>query len=102
MKIKLAVSMLAALAQDSRLAIFRLLVRAGSQGVPAGTIAKRLKLAAPTCSFHLKEMLNAGLIIRERNGRSLVYAVNASAMTALLNYLLENCCAEDLASNADG
>ena len=101
MKSKKAITMLSALAQESRLAIFRMLVRFGSEGVPAGLIARRLKLPAPTCSFHLKEMLNAGLVHRERQGRSLLYTVDISATSALLGYLTKNCCVEETKDSLD-
>lgn len=94
MKIKSALTMLSALAHKTRLDMFRLLVRAGPDGLPAGTIGQRLKLAAPTCSFHLKEMRQAGLLTCERHGRFLIYGVNRDAMTALLGFLTDKCCAE--------
>lgn len=88
-----AVSRLAALAQDSRLAIFRLLVQRGPEGLPAGEIANRLKLPAATLSFHLKELSNAGLLKARQEGRFIYYAPDFKAMNALLAYLTENCCA---------
>lgn len=94
MKINNALAMLSALAHRTRLDMFRLLMRAGLNGLPAGEIGTRLKLAAPTCSFHLKEMRQAGLLTCERRGRSLIYGVNLAAMTALLGFLTEKCCAE--------
>lgn len=86
------ISALAALAQESRLDIFRLLVRAGAAGLPAGEIAGRLGLAGPTASFHLKELRQAGLLVQRRDGRSLIYAAAYPAMEGLLRYLTENCC----------
>jgi ArsR family transcriptional regulator len=92
MKTKIAVTALAALAQDTRLAIFRLLVEAGPAGVPAGGIAAQLGTAAPTLSFHLKELLHAGLVKAEPQGRFIVYRADFNAMNALVGYLTENCC----------
>ncbi len=87
-----AVAALAALAQDSRLDIFRLLVQAGAEGVPAGQIGERLALPAATLSFHLSQLRHAGLVTFRRAGKSLIYAAEYAAMNALLGYLTENCC----------
>ena len=87
-----ALSALAALAQESRLDIFRLLVQAGTEGLPAGQIGGRLGLPSATLAFHLKELKNAGLATFTRHGRSLIYAAAYPTMTALLVYLTENCC----------
>jgi ArsR family transcriptional regulator, arsenate/arsenite/antimonite-responsive transcriptional repressor len=87
-----AVTALAALAQETRLAIYRLLVEAGPAGVAAGTIASKLGVAAPTLSFHLKELAYAGLVRGESQGRFVVYRADYDAMNALLAYLTENCC----------
>jgi ArsR family transcriptional regulator len=87
-----AIAALAALAQDTRLDIFRLLVQAGTEGMPAGHIGERLGLPSATLAFHLKELKNAGLVTFERNGRSLIYTAVYPAMNALLGYLTENCC----------
>jgi DNA-binding transcriptional ArsR family regulator len=88
----IAVQALAALAQETRLAIFRLLVEAGPAGVSAGGIASQLQLAAPTLSFHLKELARASLIEAEPQGRFIVYRADFDAMNALVGYLTENCC----------
>ena len=88
------VPILSALAQETRLDVFRLLVRAGSKGLPAGEIARRLELAAPTLSFHLRAMLHAGLVSSERSGRSLLYAANFDGLNQVVAFLAENCCAE--------
>jgi ArsR family transcriptional regulator, arsenate/arsenite/antimonite-responsive transcriptional repressor len=90
---KAAVTALAALAQDSRLAVFRLLVVAGPPGMSAGAIAETLGLAPPTLSFHLKELSHAGLIEGRSHGRHVVYSANYDKMQALIDFLLENCCA---------
>ena len=86
------VNALAALAQEHRLAVFRLLVQAGSAGLPAGQIAERLGIAAPTLSFHLAHLKQAGLAQCRREGRSLIYAAHYEAMNALMGFLTENCC----------
>ena len=94
MESKEVVPILSALAQETRLDVFRLLVRAGPKGLPAGEIARRLELAAPTLSFHLRAMLHAGLVSSERSGRSLLYAANFEGLNQVVAFLAENCCAE--------
>ena len=89
-----AVTRLAALAQESRLSVFRLLVRRGPDGLPAGEIAARLKVPQATMSFHLKELSNAGLLKSRQEGRFIYYAPDFKAMQGLIAYLTENCCAE--------
>lgn len=86
------ISALAALAHETRLDVFRLLVRAGPVGVPAGEVAEALGIAPATLSFHLKELRNAGLVVAERQGRSIRYAPDFGSMSALVGYLGENCC----------
>ena len=86
------VAALAALAQHTRLALFRLLVEAGPAGLAAGAIAERLGVAAPTLSFHLKELTHARLIRSVQQGRYVVYSADFDAMNALVAYLTENCC----------
>src|SRR4051794_18885613 len=88
-----AIAALAALAQDSRLDVFRLLVEAGPVGLPAGQIAERLGLPAATLSFHLAQLKQAALVTCRREGRSLIYAAGYPTMNALIAYLGENCCA---------
>ena len=95
MKPASAVEALGALAQEHRLALFRLLVRAGDDGMAAGAIADRLGVPNSSLSFHLAQLRNAGLILQERQHRSLIYRANYSAMNALVGYLMENCCAGD-------
>lgn len=92
------ISSLAALAQESRLAVFRLLVEAGPDGLPAGRIGDSLGLPSATLSFHLSQLRQAGLISCQRQGRSLIYAVEFAAMNKLIGYLTENCCRGDAAS----
>jgi ArsR family transcriptional regulator len=87
-----AVEALAALAQDNRLDVYRLLVRAGPQGLPAGNIASELKLAPNTLTFHFDRLRQAGLITVRRDGRSMIYAARFDAMNELIAYLTENCC----------
>jgi ArsR family transcriptional regulator, arsenate/arsenite/antimonite-responsive transcriptional repressor len=87
-----AVSALGALAQETRLALFRLLVATGPEGLPAGAIAERLGVAPSSLSFHLQQLLHAGLVTQRRLGRQLIYAAEYVTMTALLAYLTENCC----------
>jgi DNA-binding transcriptional ArsR family regulator len=87
-----AVAALAALAQDNRLDVFRLLVRAGPQGVSAGAVAETLELAPNTLTFHFDRLRQAGLITVRRDGRSMIYAARFETMNALLDYLTENCC----------
>lgn len=87
-----ALAALAALAQESRLDIYRLLVQAGPEGRPAGQIGEQLGLPSATLAFHLKELKHAGLVSCTRNGRSLIYAAQYPVMNALLGYLTENCC----------
>lgn len=100
MEAKHAVVALSSLAQENRLDVFRLLVRAGADGVPAGRIADDLGIPAPTLSFHLSQLKNAGLVHARRDGRSLIYAVDYDAMNALMGFLTENCCAGDAAACA--
>src|SRR4051794_41053535 len=88
-----AVAALSALAQEHRLALFRLLVQAGEEGMSAGAIAERLGLPNSSLSFHLAGLNRAGLIRQERQSRSLIYRANYGRMNALISYLLENCCA---------
>jgi DNA-binding transcriptional ArsR family regulator len=87
-----AVGALRALAHETRLEVFRLLVRSGPAGMPAGAIAEALGVPAPTLSFHLKELRQAGLVEGERRGRSHVYRPDYGAMDDLVSYLTENCC----------
>ena len=84
---------LGALAQDTRLDAFRLLVQAGPQGLPAGSIAAQLGVAAPTLSFHLKELKEAGVVCCRRDGRSLIYWPDFGAINALIQFMTRNCCA---------
>jgi len=87
-----AIAALGALAQETRLAIFRLLVERGPEGLAAGAIAERLRIPAATLSFHLAQLGHAGLVAPRRESRSLIYSANFANMNALVAYLTENCC----------
>ena len=87
-----AVAALAALAQDNRLDVFRLLVQAGPEGMTAGAIAEALQLAPNTLTFHFDRLRMAGLATVRREGRSMIYAAQFGTMNALLGFLTENCC----------
>jgi len=92
MKSDEALPALAALAQETRLAIFRRLVRAGAAGESAGALAEALGTPAPTLSFHLKELEHAGLIAQRRESRNIIYAARYERMRQLLSYLTKDCC----------
>ena len=89
---KRAIAALGALAQETRLALFRLLVTCGPGGLPAGVIAERLGVQPSSLSFHLAQLVHAGLITQRRLSRQLIYSAEYAAMNALLAYLTENCC----------
>ena len=92
MEIKTIVTQLSALAQESRLSIFRKLVEAGPQGLSAGDISSELGIPPPTLSFHLKDLSQAGLVESQRDGRSIVYRASYTSMNQLIDYLKQNCC----------
>jgi ArsR family transcriptional regulator len=92
MKNAQAVTSLAALAQETRLSIYRLLVQAGPQGVPAGRIGEALDVAPATLSFHLKELSHAGMVASRQEGRFIYYSADYERMAALMTFLTENCC----------
>lgn len=87
-----AVAALGALAQEHRLAVFRLLVQAGAEGLPAGEVSARLGVPPSSLSFHLAQLAQAGLVSQQRKSRSIIYRADLSAMAALIGYLTENCC----------
>lgn len=93
-----AIASLAALAHETRLDIYRLLVEAGRSGLPAGVIAERMGLAGPTLSFHLNHLRHARLVDFRREGRSLIYSADYDRMNGLVGYLTENCCQGDAAA----
>jgi DNA-binding transcriptional ArsR family regulator len=92
MEKQLVISALAALAQETRLDVFRLLVEAGPEGLPVGEIASTLEIPSATLSFHLKELRSAGLIACERRGRTRIYSPDFATATGLIDYLTANCC----------
>ncbi|MBV8119195.1 MAG: helix-turn-helix transcriptional regulator [Alphaproteobacteria bacterium] len=92
---KCAIAALGALAQETRLALFRLLVTCGPTGLPAGTIGERLGVPPSLLSFHLAQLAHAGLVTQRRSSRQLFYSAEYGAMNALLTYLTENCCGRD-------
>src|ERR1700759_5161824 len=87
-----AVTALAALAQDNPLDVFRLLVEAGREGMPAGAVAEALELAPNTLTFHFDRLRSAGLVTVRRDGRSMIYAARYETMNGLVAFLTENCC----------
>lgn len=92
METKNAVTALSALAQESRLAIFRRLVQAGPEGLAAGKISEDIDVAPSSLSFHMKELVYAGLVTSRQEGRFVIYRAEFDAMNALLAFLTENCC----------
>lgn len=92
MKKSVVIAGLGALAQETRLDVFRLLVQAGPEGLPAGEIGARLRQPSPTMSFHLNQLRFAGLVRSHRESRSIIYSANFKAMTELISYMTENCC----------
>ncbi len=92
MKTKQVLAALAALAQESRLAVFRLLVQAGPEGLAASRIGAQLDIAPSSLSFHLKELSHAGLIVPRQDGRYIIYSADIAAMNGVIGFLTENCC----------
>jgi DNA-binding transcriptional ArsR family regulator len=92
MEKQIAIAALAALAQETRLDVFRLLVQAGPAGLPAGAVGEALGIPSATLSFHLKELKSAGLVRCERDGRSRIYSPDVSAINELIRFLTANCC----------
>ncbi|MDE2385278.1 MAG: winged helix-turn-helix transcriptional regulator [Alphaproteobacteria bacterium] len=95
MKQSQAIAALSGLAQETRLDIFRLLVKAGDGGLASGALAEKLKISAASASFHLGQLENAGLISSGRVSRSIIYKAKFEAVGAMINFLLEDCCAGD-------
>jgi ArsR family transcriptional regulator, arsenate/arsenite/antimonite-responsive transcriptional repressor len=95
MDIRGAVGALSALAQESRLEVFRLLVQRGPTGLAAGEISQRVGIPATTLSFHLSQLSHAGLVTSRREGRSIIYAADYPSMLDLMEFLMKNCCQEE-------
>lgn len=91
------IAALGALAQETRLDLYRLLVTCGPAGLPAGAVAERLAVPPSSLSFHFAQLVHAGLITQRRHGRQLIYSAEYGAMNALLAYLTENCCGAGIA-----
>lgn len=100
MKVSGAVAVLAALAQETRLEIVRLLIRHGRTGLPAGQIAEQLGLVPATLSFHLNVLSRAGMVRRVRESRQIIYTASFDTLDRLTGFLMENCCSEGVASPA--
>lgn len=98
MKADRVIAALGALAQETRLAIYRLLVQRGPAGMPAGAVAEKLEVPPSSLSFHLHHLMHAGLITQERQSRQLIYAANFDTMNGLLAYLTENCCGQGVST----
>jgi ArsR family transcriptional regulator len=92
MKTKQVLAALGALSQETRLALFRLLIKRGPEGMPAGVIAEQLGVPPSSLSFHLQQLVHAGLITQRRLSRQLIYSADYTAMNGLMAYLSENCC----------
>lgn len=90
--------MFEALAQETRLKVFRLLVKAGPEGLAAGVLSDQLKTPHNTMSFHLKHFLNAGMVDSRKEGRSVIYSANFEAIGNLLGFLIKDCCSDDVAT----
>ena len=92
MQADIVIRALGALAQEHRLAAFRLLVQAGAEGIPAGVLADRIGVPPSSMSFHLAQLAHAGLVTQRRESRSIIYSADYAAMSGLMAYLTENCC----------
>lgn len=95
-----AIAALGALAHETRLAVYRMLVQRGPDGLSAGTIAQELGLPPSSLTFHLHQLAHAGLVTQRRKSRQLIYATDFAAMNALMGYLTENCCGQEAGSCA--
>ena len=101
MDIKEALAAFDALSQDTRLRVFRLLVKHGPSGAPAGSLSESLKVPHNTLSFHLSHMSHAGLVMSRREGKSIIYCANFEFFSELLRYMIEDCCRVEFASIRD-
>jgi ArsR family transcriptional regulator len=102
MKASQAVAALAALAHEQRLTVYRMLVEAGPEGLPAGAISTRLKVPPSSMTFHLQALQRAGLVTQERMSRQLIYTADFAVMNGLVGYLTENCCAQSASAGTCG
>jgi ArsR family transcriptional regulator len=100
MNTKQVIDALSALAHETRLAVFRMLVQKGPEGIPAGTIAESLGIPPSSLTFHLQQLLHAGLVTQRRLSRQLIYAADFAAMNGVLGFLTENCCGGNAAACA--
>lgn len=98
MNIQHALIVFDALSQETRLRTFRLLVKAGTAGLPAGKIGEQLSIAHNTLSFHLSHLVNAGIITSRKQGRSVIYTANYEAMGQLIGFMVKDCCSEEVAT----
>jgi len=101
MDIKEALAAFDALSQETRLRVFRLLVKHGPSGIPAGTLSETLHIPHNTLSFHLSHMSHAGLVVSRREGRSIIYSANFEFFSGLIRYMVEDCCRVEFASIRD-
>lgn len=101
MDIKDALTAFDALSQETRLRVFRLLVEHGPSGVPAGTLSESLNIPHNTLSFHLRHMSHAGLVVSQREGKSIIYSADFEFFSDLIRYMVENCCRTEFASIRD-
>ena len=95
METKYATQAFSALSQETRLNVLRLLVKRGPAGLPAGELAETMDVAAPTMSFHLKELVSADLVLSRKEGRSIIYAANYGGVRGLIDFLMADCCQGD-------
>lgn len=98
MDINKAITLFDALSQETRLEAFRLLVKAGERGMPAGALSEKLEIPHNSLSFHLNHLSNAGIIDSRRDGRSIIYSANYEVMHGLINFMVKDCCSDDFAS----
>ena len=98
MDINIATRLFNTLSQETRLRAFRLLVKAGQQGLPAGTLSERLGTPHNTLSFHLNHLANAGVVTSRREGRSIIYSANYDLMHSLIGFMVKDCCSDEFAT----
>jgi ArsR family transcriptional regulator len=98
MDIQEAIIMFGALSQETRLKVFRLLVKAGPQGLPAGALSDALDTPHNTMSFHLKHLLHAGIVTSRKEGRSVIYAANFDMVRDLIGFMVKDCCSAEFAN----